>query len=198
MANIDRPNGFTPIGTISGGDWRGKVRSYATDANTAADLATGAVVVLEAAGNLEKSAGTGVALGVVVGVEPIDRVSDFGSGANAHGTGLNLEDNFFDQSTGNYKRVLVAVGSDVLYEVQTVTGTGGGGGVADIGTHGDGVGAASGTSRSIMELAAVGTGTAQWNVVDVVRRPDNALGSTHDRYIVSLHENQFADALAGI
>ena len=26
MANADRPNGFTPIGTLSGADWAGKLR----------------------------------------------------------------------------------------------------------------------------------------------------------------------------
>lgn len=196
MANLDRPNGFTPVGTLGGGSWQGKTRWYPVNTNTAADIATGDVVSLEANGNVELTAATAVCFGVVVGISIVpNAISDFGAGTlGGHGS-LSLETNFFDKSAGIDKYALVAVGPDVLYEVQSAAG---GAGQADVGANADLVGGASGTSRSIMELAAAGTGTAQFHIHDVVLRPDNELGSIWDRYVVSIHEYQFANALAGI
>jgi hypothetical protein len=199
MANFNNPNGFTPVGTISGSNWQGKVRQYIANSDTAADLAIGDAVTMEAGGNLELAGAGGVVFGVVVGVKPVDELSAFGEGSQAHVSGLNLEDNRFDKSAGVDKYVMVAVGPDVLYEVQ---GDETGNGIADIGSPGDLVGGASGTARSIQELDTsdvdAATTTSSFMVYDIVRRPDNEVGAANDRYIVAIHEYQFADAIGGI
>jgi hypothetical protein len=73
MANVNRPNGFTPIGTLSGSPWSASVETFQLDATHAA-IAVGDIVEMTADGYLDiLTAGatdSGV-VGVVVGVNPV-------------------------------------------------------------------------------------------------------------------------------
>ena len=77
MANVDRPNGFRPVGHLSGGAYTGRVRKYYS-VNDA--LFLGDIVEKEATGTASGSGGYGgvdrfdsatadIAVGVVVGWE---------------------------------------------------------------------------------------------------------------------------------
>lgn len=79
MANVDRPNGFTPIGTLSGSPWNASVEVFELDATHAA-IGVGDLVEMTADGYVDVlTAGatdSGV-IGVCVGVLPM------GAGFNA-------------------------------------------------------------------------------------------------------------------
>lgn len=96
MANVNRPRGFTPIGTLSGSPWAASVETFQLDATHAA-IGVGDLVGMTADGyiNLLSAGATdsGV-VGVVVGVLP------YGAGWNAT-TGK-----FGDNSLSNTSPVL--------------------------------------------------------------------------------------------
>ena len=67
MANVDRPSGFRPVGSFSGGSWNGAVRTYPVDASNATAIFPGDAITLEADGNVTPAAAGGVILGAVAG-----------------------------------------------------------------------------------------------------------------------------------
>lgn len=74
MANVDRPNGFRPVGTLSGSPWTSQVVKCISDAD---DLFLGDIVIKNAAASggfmgVDRSTNgtTDIPLGVVVGWEP--------------------------------------------------------------------------------------------------------------------------------
>lgn len=71
MANVDRPNGFTPIGTLSGSPWSASVEMFQLDATHAAVIGVGDLVMHTADGYLDRyAAGSTQVIGVVVGISP--------------------------------------------------------------------------------------------------------------------------------
>ena len=70
MANVDRPNGAVPVGTISGSPWQDAVRAYTLDGGHAA-IGTGDLVQMTSDGALDVyAAGEVTFIGVCVGVLP--------------------------------------------------------------------------------------------------------------------------------
>jgi len=74
MANVDRPRGFTPIGTLSGSPWQDSVQLFYLDGTVnTTTIAVGDIVAMAAGGYLAKIAAAGASpdvVGVVVGVPP--------------------------------------------------------------------------------------------------------------------------------
>ncbi len=70
MANIDSPNGFTPIGTLSGSPWAASVQAFELDGGHLA-VGVGDLMTMTAAGTLEQfAAGDAQCVGVMVGIVP--------------------------------------------------------------------------------------------------------------------------------
>ena len=72
MANVDRPNGFTPIGTLSGSPWNASVEAFELDGGHLA-MGVGDLVGMTSAGTLEQLAATATdsgIIGVMVGIVP--------------------------------------------------------------------------------------------------------------------------------
>jgi hypothetical protein len=70
MANVDRPNGFTPIGTLSGSPWSASVQAFELDDGHLA-VGVGDLMTMTAAGTLEQfAAGDAQCVGVMVGIVP--------------------------------------------------------------------------------------------------------------------------------
>ena len=72
MANLDRPNGFTPIGTLSGSPWSASVQAFELDGGHLA-VGVGDLVGMTADGTLEQLAAGAVdsgVIGVMVGILP--------------------------------------------------------------------------------------------------------------------------------
>jgi hypothetical protein len=73
MANVDRPRGFTPIGTLSGSAWQGSIEPIQCDATHAA-IGVGDLIEMTADGYpdiLTAGATDSGVFGLVVGVHPV-------------------------------------------------------------------------------------------------------------------------------
>ena len=72
MANVDRPNGFTPIGTLSGSPWSASVEAFELDTGHAL-VGVGDLVEMTADGTLDiltQGATDSGIIGVMVGIVP--------------------------------------------------------------------------------------------------------------------------------
>ena len=70
MANLNRPNGFKPIGTLSGSPWNAHVEMFQLDATHTA-VGCGDLVMQTADGYVNKyAAGSTHCIGLMVGVAP--------------------------------------------------------------------------------------------------------------------------------
>ena len=104
MANVDRPNGFTPIGTLSGSPWSASVEAFELDTGHAL-VGVGDLVEMTADGTLDiltQGATDSGIIGVMVGIVPA------GAGWNAT-TGI-----FGDNALSATEPTLVGNGTRVL------------------------------------------------------------------------------------
>lgn len=177
MANVDMPNGFTPVKYRSGHPYNGAARRYYKSA-TAGIIGVGDPVI-KVTNSSDPEGGpeivratTGAAItGVVVGIEPVrSDLAKVGYLASA--------------DTGY---VLVADDPDLLFEVQEVTG-GTALAVTNIGEHIDSVAAVDadtviGRSKYEIDNAAVATDNT-WIIEELVKREDNVVGE-HAKWLVS-------------
>jgi hypothetical protein len=197
MANVDRPNGFTPVGTMSGDSWASRIKEYRCD-SSAGNIYPGDLVIMEADGQVAPAtAGNTELLGVCLGH------SDFGptftggipdnSLSNSHPT-LNTY-----HVTGTASSVLVVVGPDVLYEVQE-DDDGTALALTDVGSTCDILATAGSTTtgRSQQELdrSEVNQTNGQMKIVDIAKKADNEIGDWCRWYVV-INENHFTK-IAGI
>jgi len=199
MANLDAPNGFKPIGTMSGSPYNANIQNMECDASAGA-IFIGDLVALEADGKVIPMTATGIPYGVCVGVDESMPIGVNGVRDNAMSTGALNFQGHSSASTANVIQVLV--GPDVLYEVQEDAG-GGALAITDIGINAAVLATAGSTTtgRSAMELdssTAATTATLPLKIVDFVQRPDNEIGSVGARWIVRLNDTHFTAAVAGI
>ena len=121
MANLDRPNGFIPVGTLDGGPWNARLRRYvAADrssdtTNNHGDIYVGDPVALSS-GLVIPANSAATVVGVVVAVGKEDSVND--------GVGPYNPDNLnnpgyapLTDATGWY--VWVAPADQCIFEVQS-------------------------------------------------------------------------------
>ncbi len=184
MANRDIVNGFTPVGTMSGSDYHGKLRrvSFATGDSTATFI--GDLVKLtantDAAGTTPVVAQSGVgdiSVGVLVSLEP--DTTDEGSLSAA---------NYRRAGTKRYGQV--AFGSDVLYSIQEDS-VGNSMPITDAGLNADIIIAAGNTvtGASGMEVdstTAATTNTLALRLHHIENKVGNELGD-NAKWIVSIN-----------
>jgi len=184
MANSDIVNGFTPVGTMSGADYHGKLRrvSFATGDSTAAFI--GDLVKLtanaDAAGTTPVVAQSGVgdiSVGVLVSLEP--DTTDEGSLSSA---------NYRAASTLRYGQV--AFGSDVLYSIQEDS-VGNSMPITDAGLNADVIIAAGNTTTGASGMEIDSTTAATTNTLALrLHHVENKVGNTlgdNANWIVSLN-----------
>ena len=189
MANVDRPNGFTPVGTINGGPWTGKVRQYVTDGGEA--LFKGDAVAIDADGKVRPANAAEDVLGVMVGVIPTGGLQsgDFLTTGN-----LGAEEHPGYAPAGSSTAVLVAVGPDVIYAVQDdASGSAAADEFADLNLNME-LAPTTGsttTGRSAHELSRTSkiTGTAQFRVIGYDSAPDNDPTADNAVYHVIINEH---------
>lgn len=188
MANADKPSGLTPIGTLTGADWRGKLRRgvFAVGDTVACFIgdrvqltgtvdATGKLPVIARADDTATKA----AIGVLVGLEPDG--SDEGT----------LTDNH--RKTTKTLVGLFTSGGDVLYSCQEdsvsndleITEAGLNAELTT--TVGSTVTGVSGVE--IDSDSAAGTSTLAVRLHHVIDSPDNELG-TNANWAVTLNDYQ--------
>ena len=167
MANVDRPNGFVPVQHKGGGEIR--AREFRVAYNYATALFSGDAVILSS-GYVEKAAdNSSTILGVVAGFQYQNDAGEVVFSKYWPGVALS--------SSTAVVKAMVYVDPDIIYEVQTDTGTGST--IANIGVSYDielDHAGSTLTGQSGMEIDLGDTGTGQWTVVGLVDRPDNAYG----------------------
>ena len=167
MANVDRPNGFTPVGHKNGGTIRASEFKIAYNYATA--IYSGDAVIL-ASGLVNVAADSSSAiLGVFAGCQYKDNTG--ATQFSPYWPGVALTDSATDV------KAFVYADPGILFEVQTDTGTTST--IASVGVSYDieldHAGSAV-TGRSGMEIDISDTGSGQFTVYGLVDRPDNAWG----------------------
>lgn len=180
MANTDRPRGAIPVGTISGSPWGATVREYNVDSSNATAIFRGDFVTLESDGNVAPAAAGGIVLGVCVGPVVSRTVP-----ATEH-------PGYLPATTAG--KVLVAVGPDVLYEVQEDSDTSNLA-LTDVGANIDIIAGAGSTvtgvsAHELDSSSVTAAGSAQLRIVGLKAAPDNAVG-TNAKWVVRVHESHW-------
>lgn len=168
MANVDRPNGFMPVGHKGGGNV--STQEFEIAYNYTSALYSGDAVILSSGYVNVAADNSSTILGVLAGVQYVNDAGEIVF--SSYWPGVALTD-----STKKVK-ALVYVDPDILFEVQTDTGTTST--IANVGVaydvELDHAGSAT-TGRSGMELDLGDTGTGQFTIVGLASRPDNAWGT---------------------
>lgn len=166
--NVDRPNGFRPVGTLAGGDWTASIREYTMDATHDA-IFIGDLVHFDADGYPDQyDAGDTQVFGVCVGVEV--------------NPGLNTKTEhpgYLDTNIAG--KILVATDPLLLMEVQE-DGVSTPLTLADVNLNIEIIDGGGSTTTGIsgMEInsdTANTTNTLPLRIVGLVNRPDNQLAS---------------------
>ena len=186
MANLDKPSGLTPIGTLSGADWKGQLRRVAFAAGDSVACFIGDRVKLtgttDATGKLPivaQCALTDAAIGVLTGLEP--NGADEGSLSKTH------------RLASTERTAFVVMGGDILYSIQEDS-VGNDIEITEAGLNCEvvvGTGnAITGISASELDsTSAASTSTLAVRLHHVIDAPDNELG-TNARWAVSLNDYQ--------
>lgn len=196
MANTDRPNGFTPVKSLTGAPWQSMVRKYpmgdasALSTNNFGDVYIGDPVILSSGEILPGHTGD-TFVGVVVGVSDKSGVTHGEAGPfNAPA----LEQRYIkysDTAAASAQDVWVVPTDGVLFEVQTsadldlVVGS-----TADITTADNGAHGSRTTGKSNCELAT--SSNADVIVVEQMNAPDNDATLTNARHLVKFRRTPFA------
>lgn len=166
MANVNRPNGLTPVGHLTGGLIRANV--YTIAANYGTKLYSGQPVIMTGTGrNIAAAAADGAAIGVFAGCQYVDTLGEvqfrpFWPAPGAVATGTVVQAFVFDDPN-----IVFEVQADTLAE-------------ADVGqTYDFTIGSGSDTTgRAATIIADASKGSSQVvRVLGLVDRPDNAFGA---------------------
>jgi hypothetical protein len=168
--NVNRPNGFQPVGTINGAPWNGNLRVFT---GGGVDILRGDLVSMEAEGDVEPVADdqSVAALGVFVGVSSVD----LRAVANTEHPG------FYDTSAaGSDKSILVVLSNGGVFEAQedglvsVLTTAAQGGSITTIGLSAGST--TTGLSGMELDSSQIGTdGLDPLQVLRLVDRPDNVV-----------------------
>lgn len=208
MANSNRPNGFTPVGTISGSPWQASLRWYDLDATHAA-VAVGDLVQMTADGYMDiLAAGETQMMGVIVGVINHGSTTVLGkqgdhflsttsptlSGVNSKSVPLN--------TAGS---ILVCTAPDVILEAQE-DGDTDPLELADVGQNveiiGGGPDATTGVSDMMIDSSSHNTtNTLPLRLLGLAQRPDNEYvsgGQAYTRWLVTPANHALSGLNVGI
>lgn len=127
MANVNRINGASPVGTLSGASWNQQGRTYAiATANTADSFAIGDIVMSAGGSDANgvpyvkkipiANASNFCALGIVVGIEPVS------ASVSLVGQPVSLETSYLTTATRTAVRYIRVVDDpNVLFEMSAGT-----------------------------------------------------------------------------
>ena len=122
MANVDRPNGFRPVKTVSGGPWTGYVQRVGVA--DSADIWVGDAITLSSGLAAEAATGNEIA-GVAIGFG-----RNVGGTMGAGGDGLplnfdpsNLENRYYDDSASTHTEWFCwyVPATDIVFAAQTAS-----------------------------------------------------------------------------
>lgn len=179
MANVDRPNGFKPIGRLGSAGYNGQAQLCSVAAGNDVNLFVGDPVTTTGTAsadgllNVEECVGSegtpGVVYGVIVGIV-VDRAVP-----------QTEHPGYLPASTAG--KVMVCTDPMMLYEVQGDSSLA----LADYGLYCDHVWTTGSTTtgQSLAELdTSTATTSGQWQVIQASQRPDNELVAVNQKLIV--------------
>ena len=191
MANLNAPKGFIPVGHLDGAPFNGKVNMYLVPSSDGTAIYVGDAV---------KSGSTAGAAGTFVNgidCEGMETITVAAAGDTLRGVVVGFladKDNLMrkHRAASTARIALVADGPDVIYEVQEDS-IGNNIAVTQVGNNFDlaytAGSATTGVSGALLDSSdASGTGSAQFRVIGLVKRPDNALG-TYGKWLVFINEH---------
>lgn len=192
MANTDRPNGFKPVGTLTGSPWQAGLRVYKAD-GSGSNLFPGDMLILEADGAVDIAASTSLQLlGVMVGklLNNVNSTTNLISDGMLSNTDPNLTKKYYDTADGA-GWILVATDPNTLYEVQadgTTPYTAIGANCDLLATAGSTV-----TGHSQQEISStVATATTSGiRIVALVQRPGNDVTAANSKWVVKINDGHF-------
>lgn len=197
MANVDRPNGFRAVGTISGQSFEGAIRKVYVPSSDGTALAVGDWVKsagsADAAGttpSVTKATVGDYVLGLIVAIEHAP--------ANAY-TASTVNSLYRAASTEAY--LYINADPELLAEAQEDS-VGGNLAATNVGQNIDlidaGVDTATGNSGMELDSSTAGTGnTKVFRLHELVDRPNNALG-TNARWLVSVNLHELRTQTTGV
>ena len=181
MANVDRPSGLRPIGSLDGSPYNGPVRHRPVDSSNGTAIFVGDAVILEDDGNVAPASAGGNILGVCVGV-----VVDRAVAATEH-------PGYLPASTAG--TILVVEGPDVLFEIQEDDVDGTALTRAAIGSNADILATAGSTTTGVsaheLDRSTItddSPATATLRIIELVDRDDNEVGD-YAKWIVRINEH---------
>ena len=130
MANVSRPSGAWPVGTLTGAAYNEQGRLYAFDASGSVSLAIGDIVSLGSTSDTNgvpyvtklattvNNAVNGTPLGVVVGIRPAD------PGVSLQGTSIDLGQTYLPAGSLNPRYCYVVDDPNIIVQIQADASTG--------------------------------------------------------------------------
>ena len=132
MANVDRPNGLRPVGTLGSSTYNGQIRKFYTDTN----CFLGDIMVQEGGGvagsgvgyqgvTRTESATTGPAIGVVVGweVDPDSLGAVYHAGSSTLAVYLDVDPNTIYECQHDGSAAIVAADIGLNYDLVITAGS---------------------------------------------------------------------------
>jgi len=178
MANADRPDGFKPVGTISGVPWTGTVRAIGVADGS--DIYIGDPITLSSGLAAPSASNDAAFLGVAVGFGKFEK-----DGATPTGPfnpdNLNSSGVWYDDSANTHTDwcVFYVPAQDTIFEVQTATAL-----TKVVGDSAD-LSYLAGSSLTGQSACEITTASANdVKIVGKVLRPDNTETAVNGRYLV--------------
>lgn len=181
MANVDRPNGFRFVKTLTGTPVSAMIRQYNVDSSNASAIFIGDAVTLDADGNVSKSATNASFLGVVVGVG-VDNITH---GPTGYYNAANLNQRYIPASTAGVVAVIPVEGN--LFEIQSASDLD-----LAIGAPADIVPGTGNTTTGLSTTELTTSTNADVIVVEYNTSPDNDTTLANARYIVAFNDVEHA------
>ena len=185
MANPDRPRGFTPVKTLSGGPVAGTVRSVGV--TDGADMFIGDLLTLTSNLAAVAASNDSTFLGVAVGFGKVGDMS--GEYAGAYNPDNLNTPQYYDDSANTHTewRVFYVPAEDAIFEVQSASDLD-----LAVGDTADllATGGSTTTGRSAQEITT--SSNTDVTVVEIPRYPDNDSTLANTRYWVQTITTAFA------
>ena len=192
MSNVDRPNGFKPVGTLTGSPWQSGLRLYQAD-GSGSNLFPGDMVILEADGCIDIATSASLQLlGVMVGklLNNVNTTTGLVSDGMLSNSDPVLTKKYYDTADGA-GWILVATDPNTLYEVQADGTTP----YTAIGSNCDILATAGSTltGRSQQEISStVATATTSGiRIVALSQKPNNDVTAANSKWIVKINDGHF-------
>lgn len=193
MANVDRPNGLRPVGTLGAANWNGKVGMYVVESANDTAIFVGDLV------KLNGTAGAAGETSFGLDVEGMPEIIQSAAGDKSVGVVVGFlpnQDNLMQKHCPiDTRRVaLVADDPNTVFEIQEVSG-GTALTAAEVGLNANVIVGSGNTVSGLSGMELDNTQeatTAGFNcqILGLAKYPDNAIGE-HAKWLVLINDHEF-------